>query len=187
MAQSDQNTNKQSDKNPLHHHVAFFAIATLILFVIVTLPFTLTSAFQDVLDSPESEIYRIPSGPRPQEYMKHSHVGIVIASLDELQQLLNLRVYIRRDFIWTANFKERIILFSIPEDDIKGELPPSVTIDFPADEFCSTQTVQLPVRGQPLRYPFDVYDMKMGVLMQRVYSDNRTEILPPTRQRAISS
>ncbi|MHC9542480.1 MAG: hypothetical protein AB9903_23480 [Vulcanimicrobiota bacterium] len=177
MAKSDQNTNKQSDKNPLHHHLAFFAVATLILFVIVTLPFTLTSAFKDVLDSPESEIYPIPGGPRPEEYMRHSHVGIVIASLDELQQLLNLRVYIRRDFRWTANYKERIILFSVPSDDIKGELPPSVTIDYPVDEFCSTQTVQLPVRGQPLRYPFDVYDMKMGVLMQRVYSDKRTENL----------
>lgn len=69
MKQSDQNTNKQSCKNPLHH-LAFFALATLILFVVATLPFTLTSAFQDVPDSPDSEIYPIPGGPRPEEYVK---------------------------------------------------------------------------------------------------------------------
>ncbi len=163
--------------------MAFFAIATLILFVIVTLPFTITSAFQDVLGSTESEIYPIPSGPKPQEYEKHSHVSIVIASLDELEQLLTLRVYIRRDFMWTSDNKERIMLFSVLGVDKHGELPPSVTIDYPTNEFCSTQTVQLPVRGQPLRYPFDTYDIKLGILMQRVIPDGRTENLTAEEAR----
>ncbi len=81
----------------LRHRAAFFAIGTLILFVIVTLPFTLNSAFQDVFGSPEREVYTIPAGPESPEKLRHSHVRIVIAALDELEQLATMNVYLLTD------------------------------------------------------------------------------------------
>jgi hypothetical protein len=161
----------------LRHRVAFFAIGSLILFVLVTLPFTITSAFQDVFGSPESVNYAIPGGPQPVPHPEHSHVRMVMVALDELQQLITMRVYIRRDFIWKTLWKERLVLFSILGADMQGDLPPAVSLDFPTNEFCSTQTVQLPVNGQPLRYPFDTYHLRLGVIMQKVYPDGRTEIM----------
>jgi hypothetical protein len=158
-------------QSPVHHRLAFFAIGTLILFVIVTLPFSLTSAFNDVLGSPESRVYELPVGSSLPRDENHSHVRMLISSLDELEQAINIRISIRRDFFWKEKYKERILLFSVVGGDNSEEIPASVCVDFPSDEYCSHQSVQLPVRGQPLRYPFDEYEMNLGIVIQQIYPD----------------
>jgi hypothetical protein len=178
-----QQVDQKQPQKRLHHHIAFFAISTLLLFVVVTLPFTVTSAFQDVLGSPNSRVFNIPCGKKADEAPEHSHVRIVISSIDELDRLLTMRVYIRSDFISTSDWKERIVLFAVHGTGEDAELPPSVSVDFPSSEFCSTQSVQLPIDGQPLRYPFDSYELNLGIIMQRVNNDGRVETMSPDKTR----
>lgn len=159
----------------LRHRLAFFATATLLLIVLATLPFTVTSAFQDILGSPEGTLHLI--GPKEEEAPEHFNVHIDIIGLDELTQLMTFQVSIRRDFTWTSKSKERLVLFSLPESQHISELPPSYYVDFPTDEFCSTHSIQLPVHGQPLRYPFDEYSMRLGVLVQKIDSDGKSRIM----------
>ncbi|MDQ7821179.1 MAG: hypothetical protein RDV48_00155 [Candidatus Eremiobacteraeota bacterium] len=157
------------------HQVALFAIGTLLLFVVAMLPFILSSAFEDILGSPQGHIFTIPSTEAAAESPEHFHVRIDIASIDELEQVLILRVSIRRDFLKKPEWNGRVVLFSILNISAQGDLPPSAYADFPSNEFCSSQTIQLPVRGQPLRYPFDSYDFDLGILMQGVYPDGTIE------------
>jgi hypothetical protein len=46
------------------------------------------------------------------------------------------------------------------------------------------ETVQLPVRGQPLRYPFDSYELPLGIGLERVFPDGTTELVPTAEARS---
>lgn len=46
--------------------------------------------------------------------------------------------------------------------DQRRGLPPSATLSLTADDRVFSQTVHLPLRGQPSRYPFDTYQVWLG-------------------------
>ncbi len=45
------------------------------------------------------------------------------------------------------------------------------------DRLVATQQLELPVRGYPNRYPFDTYELLLGIGLARVYPDGRVERL----------
>lgn len=58
-------------------------------------------------------------------------------------------------------------------------LPPSATMTLqPSDEFY-TDTLQLPIQGQPSLYPFDVWRLTLGVIVDRVGADGKLTPLTP--------
>jgi hypothetical protein len=61
-------------------------------------------------------------------------------------------------------------------------MPPSAHIDLSTRDQVVTQNVTLPIRGNPSRYPFDTYEMQLGVGLGRVYPDGTVE--PLSREEA---
>jgi hypothetical protein len=53
------------------------------------------------------------------------------------------------------------------------------SITLPPSLDAVTQTIQLPVRGLPLRYPFDEYTLQLGLMLERVLPDGTVQPLPP--------
>ena len=54
-----------------------------------------------------------------------------------------------------------------------------MSITLPPSLDAVTQTVQLPVRGLPLRYPFDEYTLQLGLVLERVLPDGTAQPLAP--------
>jgi len=78
-------------------------------------------------------------------------------------------------------------LVSLEDDaDVRRALPPSATMTLTPDQAIFSQTVQLPVRGQPGLYPFDDYLLWLG-LAGTVVDDGKTIELTPDllAQRAV--
>jgi hypothetical protein len=67
---------------------------------------------------------------------------------------------------------------AIAEDDGAADgLPPSEAITIPPTDIVASQTVQLPLRGHPIHYPFDRYEMVLAVAYQRLFPDGRREAI----------
>jgi hypothetical protein len=155
-------------------------IATIILFVLVTLPFTVASVYDDIFGPPDGEQLSIPAGPVGPPAPTHSRLHVAATALNELPRLLTLRVsgyhVCQPDCAWS----DRVVFLSLGADPADGDSPPpSVAITLPPTDAEVTQTLQLPVRGQPLRYPFDAYELTLGVALQRVYPDGSVQSLSP--------
>src|SRR4029453_5634217 len=56
-------------------------------------------------------------------------------------------------------------------------LPPSVAVTLAPTDMAVSEMVQLPLRGHPVRYPFDEYRLVLGVVSLRVYPGGRREVL----------
>jgi hypothetical protein len=76
----------------------------------------------------------------------------------------------------TINFS----LVSLEDDaDVRRALPPSAPLTLEPDDLIFSQTIQLPIRGQPSQYPFDDYLLWLG-LTGTVELDDET--LPLTEE-----
>src|SRR5438046_1676564 len=119
------------------------------------LPFSLASVVDELLGPPEGRIYRVPDPPPP-EAPTHTRLHVAIAALDDFQQLATLRVSGHHACEVVCAWADRVVFFAInPDEADRDGLPPSASVNLPADTMEVTQTIQLPVRGHPTRYPFD--------------------------------
>ena len=63
-------------------------------------------------------------------------------------------------------------LFAIGQDASRRlGLPPSATFALPNDPGPYTETVELPVSGWPQRYPFDTYELTLGLTAETTLPD----------------
>jgi hypothetical protein len=68
---------------------------------------------------------------------------------------------------------------SIADDDAAAHgMPPSAALTLAPTDIAVSETVQLPVQGHPIHYPFDQYQMRLAIAYQRLYADGRRESLP---------
>ncbi len=65
------------------------------------------------------------------------------------------------------------------DSDEAAGLPPSQSITLPPDDVEVSTTLQLPVRGYPIHYPFDQYRMVIGVVLQQVFPEGAVETRTP--------
>src|SRR5207302_6595572 len=70
-------------------------------------------------------------------------------------------------------WSDSVLLVSIPEAFASGEgLPPAQEVVFPRLHAQSVnQTIQLPVYGEPVQYPYDHYHFALGLLVRHVADD----------------
>jgi hypothetical protein len=156
----------------LRYQLAFGLIATLLLFLLATLPFSVASVVTDVLGPPEGHHFPIPPGPAPPEASSFSRLNVAVVALDETQGLVTLRVSGHHVCRESCSWSDRLLFFSVPVGERGSEsLPPSGSVTLPAGAGEVTQSTQLPIEGQPLRYPFDWYNLRLAVAMQRVQAD----------------
>jgi hypothetical protein len=172
----------------LRYQVAFFLTALVTLALVVTLPFSVKSVVDDILGPATGRVTQITprgSGPantsaserlrgREQNYTK---LHLAVTAIDELQLLATIRVSGHHRCAGCA-WNHRVRLVAIAEDDATADgLPPSAAVTLAPMDIAVSETVQLPLRGHPIHYPFDQYQLVLGVAYQRLYPDGRREVL----------
>jgi hypothetical protein len=67
---------------------------------------------------------------------------------------------------------------AVTADDMDADgMPPSAGVTLAQNNVEFSEVIQLPVRGHPIRYPFDTYRLVIGVVLPRLRGDNKTQTL----------
>ena len=163
--------------------IAFFVITGLVLALAIALPTALRSVVETLVDPPEGEVYTLPIAPDVPLTPTGSRLHLSVTDLDEAKLQATMRVSGHHICPTDCPYTDRIVLFSLGTNEaLTAGMPPSAKVDLTTAERMVTENVTLPLRGNPSRYPFDSYELWLGVGMARVYADGRVE--PLTRQEA---
>ncbi len=179
---ADDDSRPESDPGPLkRYRVAFAATAMLVLGIIVTLPFSLAGVVSDVLGPATGKVFPLLKAPRGAAVEPaFTQLHLSVTAINETQLLATLRVSGHHTCTADCNWKNRILFVSVGSDDAEAEgLPPAERIVLPPASESVSQTVQLPIKGFPIRYPFDTYELVLAVALQRIYPDGRVETVAP--------
>ena len=179
-------TAHRREPRQLRYRVAFFITGLVTLALVVTLPFSVKSVVDDILGSAIGRVFPItPRGEESStltvsEHLRHrdanyTKLHLAVVALDEVQLLATIRVSGHHRCA-DCVFSHRVRLVSIADDDAQADgMPPSVAITLTPKDMAVSDTVQLPLRGHPIHYPFDRYQMTIAVAYQRLYPDGRRE------------
>ena len=159
----------------LRYRVAFFVTALVALGLVVTLPFSVKSVVDDVLGRSRAGSSR----SRPEDQWPpdpdHTKLHVAVISIDEVQLVATLRVAGHHQCPG-CTWKNRVLLVALSADDADANgLPPSAAVVLAPNDVEVSDTMQLPVRGHPIHYPFDRYHLMLGVAYQRVHPDGTLE------------
>jgi len=158
--------------------LAFFAIAAILLGMAVALPAALQSVFDELVQPPEGDIYSLPIAPGVPPAASSSRLHVSIVDLDEARLLVSLRVSGHHACAVECPYADRVVLFSLGTNEaLTAGMPPSAKVDLSTTDRVVTDTVVLPVRGNPSRYPFDTYEMWLGVGLARTLPDGTSQPL----------
>jgi hypothetical protein len=173
-------TEREEGPRPLRYRVAFFLTALVTLALVATLPFSVKSVVDDILGSATGRVTQITSrggSPPTGRETRYTKLHLAVTAIDEIQLLATIRVSGHHRCTGCA-FSHRVRLVAISDDDATADgLPPSVAITLAPTDIAVTETVQLPLRGHPIHYPFDRYQLAIGVAYQRLYPDGWREPL----------
>ena len=180
MVMADDEVAHANDKRRLRPYRLGFAVtALLLLAIVVTFPFSLASIVDDVIGPATGKVFPLMKLPRTSMSPTFSRLHLAVASIDETHLVATLRVsghHTCSECAWA----DRVVLVSLSSDDGDAEgLPPSTTVTLPTSSEGVSKVVELPLRGFPIRYPFDRYDMVVAVALQRIYPDGRVETVSP--------
>jgi hypothetical protein len=160
------------------YRIAFVGTALLLLAIVVTLPFSLVSVVDDVLGPAAGKVVPLLQVPPAALASVHSRLHLAVIHIDEIQLLASLRVSGHHTCGGGCPWRHRLVLVSVGASDDGAEgLPPSASILLPDTSEAVSETVQLPISGVSIRYPFDRYGLVLGIALQRVYPDGRVENL----------
>lgn len=166
------------------YRVAFVLTAFLVVGVVVTLPFSVVSIVDDLLGPATGKVTPVITPSPATAAPDHSRAHLAFAALDETALRATLRIsghYVCKE---RCDLKHRLIFVSAAADDADAEgMPPSATVTLPPPDEAFSQTFELPVRGHPIRYPFDRYDMLLGIAVEWVHPDGTVEAVSPTEAR----
>ncbi len=161
----------------LGHRTAFAVVGIILLCIVALLPFAVGDALANILDPRADRL----SALTPQDVPPaptHSRLHLDILSLDQWGRTISVRVSGSHVCREGCSWDDRVLFVAAlaPSVPVEG-LPPSQAVSFPPTGQELTQTITLPVTGAPIRYPFERYRLRLGVILQRVYADGRVETL----------
>jgi hypothetical protein len=165
------------------HRGALITAMLLALFAAVMLPIAVGSVIVQLLLPPEAEVVFLTEPPPQQrpagERVNTAYLNIAVAGIDEARGLATLRVSGHRTCGATCE-PLRIVLFSL--SDIVGQrvgLPPSASVNFAPNADQVSESVELPVRGQPSLFPFDRYSLALGVMLETIEANGTAKPVQP--------
>jgi hypothetical protein len=156
----------------------------LILAVLALLPIAVRS-MQEVLGRGPDPLYDFATGgvvsPETAEAAQADaiYLNFGLVDLDEATGQVTLAVSGNRNC--AAACPAMTLLFLALDDDAdqRRGLPPSATVTLTPDDRIFSQAVLLPVRGQPSLYPFDQYQLWLGVGGAATLPDGTRLVLTP--------
>ncbi len=151
------------------HRLALFQAVILLVAVIFALPVAFRSMGIQLTERQARTLYLFPNG--------EVITGPNVDGLETVENFLNISVIdidVGAGSATLAVSGHRscqgectpiaLTLFSLDDDaDVRRALPPSAALNITTQQHFLTQTVQLPVRGQPSQYPFDDYLLWLGI------------------------
>jgi hypothetical protein len=150
------------------HRIALALTVTLLLLIILVLPIAVRS-MQEVLGRGPDPLYRLATGTVVSEeqaddaQQEATYVNFGLVDLDEATGQVTIAVSGNRNCPGTCP-KLDLLLASLDDDaDTRRGLPPSVTMTLNPEDRVFSNSVTLPVRGQPSLYPFDEYRFWLGI------------------------
>jgi hypothetical protein len=165
----------------LRFRIAFYLVASIVVALVVLVPFAATSLFDDLFHSVASRVFTLLGDRAPGGAPERSQVHIAIVDLDESRLRVTLRVSAHRACPAACQSGARIVLFSVGIDEAEtAGMPPSAHIDLAADQAIVSESVDLPIHGHPTLYPYDVYELRLGVGLADLSTSQAVQ--PLTRQ-----
>jgi hypothetical protein len=168
--------------SPWPGRLTLILAAFLVGVVVLTLPFVVRSMWAELIEGEAATQYdgltgeevSFPAGSAGQP--DQSYVTIAVVDLDEAAQSATLTVSGHR--ACTADCPTlALTFFSLNDVNQRRGLPPSLTLDLPGNEHLFSQTAQLPLRGNPNVYPFDSYQLTLGLVAARTLPDGTTQLI----------
>ena len=150
------------------HRVALALTVTLLLIILLMLPIAIRS-MQEVLGRGPDPLYRLATGAvvdaqqADEAQSDRTYINFGLVDLNESTGEVTIAVSGNR-LCTNACPKIDLLLASLDNDaDTRRGLPPSVSLTLGPEDKVFSDSVVLPVRGQPSLYPFDEYRFWLGV------------------------
>ena len=153
----------------------------LLVFVVLLLPRAVTSMVDELSDQSTSRVFEFLRGSEIDFATAvaddATYINIAVTHIEESQQVATLSVSGNRNCA-TRCPAIAAALYSLGQDASRRlGLPPSAAIDLPEGPGPFTQTIELPVRGWPQRYPFDIYVFILGLSVELRLPNGETQPL----------
>lgn len=153
-------------------------VAMIVLTIIVLLPFTLKDVLADILEQTNPVFYiSDPSMSIPEQ---HTKLNLDIVSVNEWEGTIKINASAYDSCTKNCDWQNKILLVSVVENhNDPGIVSPSKAITFSSSERDVSQVIELPIFGDPIRYPFDEYRIRLGIILERVYLDGKVVRFEP--------
>jgi hypothetical protein len=164
---------------PWRHRLALIVVALLLLASLMLLLAWIPSLWEAIREGPGVDSYSLVAStenPTPEQ----TAVQIQVAQADEVRGVVTLRVSAHRGCEAGCAELERISLLGLQPGypDTQG-VPESATVILQPGEADVRQTIEFPLTGQSLLYPFDVYELWLAVRIEE--TDAAGAVQPLTR------
>jgi len=154
----------------LWSRLALLQAVLLLAAVVVALPVAFRSMGILLTDRQARTFYEFPGGQAVTAAAtqtladSESYFNIAAIDLDEDEGSIRLAISGHRICPDAGCSTLTFNLISLEDDaDVRRALPPSASMTLAPDQVIFSQTIQLPVRGQPSQYPFDRYRLWLGL------------------------
>jgi hypothetical protein len=150
------------------YRLALAATLLMVVVVIALLP-TAVRSMQEVLGRGPDTLYDLVTGQPvdPAQVIAAEedaiYINLGLVGLDEGTGLLTIAVSGNRHCTGPCPATTLSFIGLDDDADQRRGLPPSATLTLQPADTVFSQSVQLPVRGQPSLYPFDTYSIWLGV------------------------
>jgi hypothetical protein len=165
--------------------LALVQAVLLLAAVVIALPVAFRSMGVLLTDGQARTLYEFPGGQAVTAAMtqalagSESYFNIAAIDLDEDEGSITLAISGHRVCPDAGCSTLTLNLISLEDDaDVRRALPPSAPMTLTPDQEIFSQTVQLPVRGQPSQYPFDDYQLWLGLSGKVEVDGKKIELTP---------
>ncbi|MGE0542108.1 MAG: hypothetical protein AB7R89_18195 [Dehalococcoidia bacterium] len=162
--------------------VAYFTVAALLLCILALLPFAITSVFADALDQ-SAKVFEID--PPSPGLAVSTTINLQVVTVNDWDGTASIRVSTNQSCKGQCPWGDQFLFVSV-YGDTSGksvERPSTQTVTLPSNARDVTQTISLPIYGDPIRYPFDLYRLGIGIVVERIHSDGTKQTLTAEEAR----
>lgn len=162
------------------YRIGFATVGTLVLLILLLLPFSVGSILTTVLRPPNDSLEDVTSWSVNPTDGWADLIAVEIVAFDEIQQIVTLRVSGLHLCHQNCTYKDRVTLYSVTDDpEVLAFTPVSESITLSADRTEVIARFQFPMEGNLIHYPFDRYTIRLAVRVEREFADGTVTELTP--------
>ena len=164
-------------RNQTANRAALIATATVLILVLVALPFALRSMAGALFGEQESILYDlytesvVPPVVTEPIGSDRNYVNIAVVSLDPVAGQATFAISGNRTCTSDCTRVDLTLLALDNNAAQRRGLPPTATVTLSPEDRIFSESVVLPVRGWPSRYPFDSYEIWLGLAVVVTWPD----------------